>query len=274
MNLSRRRVLSAFGLSPLLGGCGSSLSGVSKEVTRPLAFGYYGSNLLQLEETRDHVSFHWVMGWGGFPEQVSLLTALSGSGKRIVLGCLDWYKDEAKTIETFQNLSAMGLLQNIWCLYPIDEPDVAGRSEEEVILKNTRLRAACQAFPELRSSKLGVFYGPNRNYPGLSSYDLVGFDHYGVDIFSGDEFTDFRARTGDSQKIWVIPGASDPWRDSGSSFVQASNLYPEIGAIVPFLWLDNADPANGIGLGIRSNGLASTYRALGTKLLASGEPSW
>lgn len=273
--MNRRLFLSGL-LGVFLPGCGSSSGPAENFPTlvpipgKKLLFGYYSCDDTQISETLDHTNLLWISGFGSsdpFTNVVNQLQQAKRVGvKRIVLSVEDIYKPGGETSVRLllSSLQNTGLLGNIYALYPFDEPDNHGKSAEEVIAKNTLVRQICQDYSELKECPLFGVYGGNRNYPGIESYDIVAFDDYdnrGA-IFNVDgEFAQFKAKTRPDQQIFIFPAGADDWKQDPAAFYKVALSDPQVAGIVAFLWI-NA----GAKLGIKNNGMAPTYRALGKQI--------
>lgn len=247
------------------GGGGSSQTGPiipAPPIRGDLLFGYYGS--CDPLENADHTNLCWEGGWRGINQTLANLKA--AQGKAIVLE-VPTYASEDDVRAYLMRIRDAGLLTNISALYPIDEPDVNGKSDAEVLVANAKLRLVMAEFPELKDTKLAVIYGNTGRFPGIASYDWVGRDQYGLGCHeaTGAGFREMKARLLPTQRLMLIPGGADPWRQDPACFEAAAHGDEQVVAIVPFIWPDF--PAVGVGAGIRSNGLRKLYCDAGRKIM-------
>jgi hypothetical protein len=149
-------------------------------------------------------------------------------------------------------LDAVGLADMVTALYPLDEPESHGLSDAQLVQVLQQMKATWPG------PKLAVFYSSNpHGYPGLSQYDLAGRDDYDAGPGALDNVPPVKG----AQKLLVIPGGADPWRANPQPFYDYAMAHPNVYAIVPFVWFDR-----GVDKGIRSNGTAAQYIALGCKV--------
>jgi hypothetical protein len=106
-------------------------------------------------------------------------------------------------------------------------------------------------------------YGVNGT-PGIGSFDWCGFDNYGTPIFTNGDYDRFVAKLTPNQRVTLVPGGADPWRDNPAPFNAKAQSDSRVVLILPFLWMDNPDPTN-----IEHNGMAPQYRAVGAPIKAA-----
>lgn len=239
-----------------------------------LYYGYYGAENNQISETLDHVNLLFEGGWDGFDASIdrmiksglpTIFTITScvytGQHHNVYLG-----KEIAQRNlrDLFDKLRQKGVLKNIVGLYPIDEPDLVNLSAEVVIQVNSDIREIIAEYNELKDCKLVVTYTGSELYPGIESYDIIGFDDYDMreKIFEeGNKYDRLRSKLREDQMLTLFPGGSDPWRTNPSAFYIKAQSDLKVWAIIPFIWFDNAGTST--NKGIRSNGVASWYSAYG-----------
>lgn len=270
-------------LLSLLCACGGGSSTPSAPLApgRPVLFGYYGAVNSTLPEVSGHATLAWVMGWNGTGSWLDNASAQLAQARQlgfrsIVLGLPQAYDANAPEAlrEALSVLSAQGLLDGITAVYPIDEPDLNGKSDAEVTRANAAVRAAMAEFPQLALTKIAVIYSAGGQRPGVASYDWIGFDDYdsGCAALSG-AYEDMKRRLRADQQILVVPGGADPWRQDPSCFVARAQQDPQVVAVVAFLWFDDSSDITRAGsgpAGIRSNGMAQAYLEAGR--IARGAP--
>ena len=278
----------------LITACGGSgavsdpgLSAVAPSTTayrKDLKYGYYGSNDAQLSETVDHINIFMAANWGGqIPEsQLSQMIAAKNAGIPIIMDLpeawqpikgvfsYDPARAQLRVTDRFAELERAGVLHSIVAFYPRDEPDLPGSSvpAEQVIATNTMIRKVMADFKV--TAKLAVIYAPTWTWPGIESYDWVGFDQYGVNIFTNGSFNKLKSVINKNgrvdQKIILVPGGADKWAEDPIPFFNQATLDPDVIMIMAFIWLDNADPTNGAFAGIRSNKMNAAYKSVGMKI--------
>lgn len=252
----------------LLSGCGGTATPAPNG--RAFLFGYYGGVNTTLPEVAGHASLAWVMGWNpsGSWEQntaTQLAQARQAGFQAIVLGLPQAYAPDAEAAlaAALGGLHVQGLLENITAVYPIDEPDVNGKSEAQVVAANAAVRRAMAQYPQMRDTKLAVIYGVGSNRPGISTYDWIGFDDYGQGCDAlDDDYKALKALLRVDQRLMVVPGGAAPWNQSPGCFLAKAQQDAQVVAVVAFLWIDawNDITRPGVGSkGIRSNGMAGEY---------------
>lgn len=244
--------------------------------SRPgLYFGYFGSDDTQPSETRDHTNIFFEMAWGGITDRViariadaAIPTVLAVDAEmftndtpRVYLG-----KNlaQANLREKFNMMKMSGVLQYVAALYPLDEPDLQNYGEDIIKQYTADLREVMAEYPELVGKPLAVFYADHQNYPGIRYFDWVGFDDYGhrEKIFTDGKYSQFRSLVQGNQRIMLIPGGADPWKQDPTKFYEKAQSDSAVIAIIAFIYLDNAGGST--NLGIRSNGtLPVWYRPMG-----------
>jgi hypothetical protein len=152
----------------------------------------------------------------------------------------------------FAQLRQLDLLRTLIAIYPLDEPDLNLDAPSTVVGVNNDLRAVMAQY-ELGRLKVAVIYG-NQGTPGIESFDWVGRDWYRHGPQSLPAMLP-------GQKLIVVAGGADPFRESPSAYEDFAASNPDVVAVVAFVWFDYE-----LGLGIGHNGLAPDYRAAGCRL--------
>jgi hypothetical protein len=230
-------------------------------------FGYFGSQGTQFEETKDHVNLHFAPGWGEedlFGQQVA---ACKAAGISVMLFAYTTFDGSHWSLSQMTRLleaaKAANALDAIVAVYPVDEPDFAGISDQVMTDCCAAIRALLRGYyPDPASApKIACFYGTTGNVPGLPSVDWVGRDWYGhgpQDLGSA------------SQRLMLISGGADGVdRDAIPPFVDRFNTDPRVVAFMSFIWIDNWGFTG--NRGIRSNGMAAQYRATGHALTGKAQ---
>lgn len=237
-------------------------------------FAYYGDEDGQLEATRGHASMVWTSGWldpQGRAQDVVMLeraAAACAAGKRVML----MMPADSVYIGGRYNPAAGPILRGILAglgptgracvagVFPVDEPDAQGISHTELLRGNQELRLVLWEFPETIRAKLAVIYAGANDFPGLPSYDWVGFDdYYAGDNVLGGPLAGLLDVLRPDQRAFLVPGGADPWRQDPAPFVAKLLEDPRIIGMVVFIRINN--PARGVGLGTKSNGMGPAYCA-------------
>lgn len=246
--------------------------------TEPLHYGYFGIDGEQITETAEHVTFVMAPDWGDWNipnydefrktqiiTQLQQAKALGVKDAWIMVGflvltqrpgctemCVTPRPDGMARLQAFKvQLDALGLLEMVKVLYPIDEPESHGLSDAQLV----------QLLKEMKTVwpvKMAVFYSSNpHDYPGLSEYDLAGRDDYDAGVSALDNVPPIKG----NQQLLIIPGGADPWHADPQPFYDYALAHGNVYAIVPFVWFDRGNDK-----GIRSNGLAAQYANIGVKI--------
>ena len=262
-----------FACLPDCGGGGGSQPAIgaitpAAPVRTDLLFGYYADCPTCAMETRDHTNLYWASNFNGLPGTMeSLFNARAAGFTNVVLAVPAYTANPEADVRFYlDSLRDGGFLVNVKALYPLDEPDVAGKSAAEVAATNAMLRRVMAGYPELAATALAVIYGAGRTWPGIESYDWVGFDDYTHGCAIQDTYADLKNHLTAAQRILLVPGGADPWRQDPACFMNKANADAQVVAVVPFLWIDTGGNA-----GIRSNPTRRLYCEAGR--LAIGNPA-
>lgn len=243
-----------------------------------LIFGYYFGCADDILEQADHVNLYWSTGTCGgsgtwFLDMArELQTAKSAGIRNIVLmpypNMVRGPNSAAEAAFQFQRLGATGALAD-WdtiMVYPIDEPDVNGWTDDQVTAAVKALRAAMAPIPELANAKLGVIYNCSSGaQPGIKSFDWIGCDNYDAGCKALQQLSSFPLTEG--QRLMVVPGGADPWRQDPTCFLSYAEGNPKVVAIVPFIWQTAAGHN-----GIRVNPTRPLYCRTGRTVVGNAHP--
>lgn len=277
-----------------LAGCGGSSQGSTPPAPPPipapteppaflpsrrgLLFAYFGA---MQDETLGFVNATFAGHWGDTDLSVIAGNIMAAQARGASAAILDLgnacyspgaprrYLGSAATANVraiFSALQQAGALAFVRILYPIDEPERDSNIPEvDIIACNADLRAVAVEFPELAGVRLACIYGDGEDYRGLVSYDLVGFDAYGMGTDAmGAQYDRLATRLLPGQQTILVPGCCDPWRAAIGPWYDKAQQSPEVGLVMPFLYDDTA--AN---LGIRSNGRAPECNAAAAAIRAA-----
>lgn len=267
----------------LVAGCGGGVD-PNAPVERPkilrtdLQFGYYASTGNQPQETKGHVNFYHDMQFEGEQHTIDSIRFMQ---MPVMLGVQYWMYDEknnpkadgeSQLLGYLHRLNDAGVLRFVTDVYPLDEPDLLGTKAGDVVATNAAVRRSFAVF-NMRP-RLSVIYGAGFTWPGVASYDDVGFDNYsaGSGIFYNGDFARLKAVLRPDQKIWLVPGGADPWRADPTPFVNYAHSDPQVRGLINFIWPDSTDPRQGYEKGIRSNGLAQKYCRVGREVIGTSGP--
>ena len=243
-----------------------------------LYYGYYGDQALQYNEVKDHVNLVWIAAWDRHPQtwvdcQFDRITQAAQDNKRVVIMMTNHAYLNAKINQPaldeldqlMDRLNQADLIKHVVAIYPVDEPEPQGITTEEIMQCNSLIRSMLKKYPGTRDIALAVFYTGSEDYVGIEHYDWIGFDEYHVGTRAlAAKYGRMVERLRNDQRTMIIPGGCDKWRQDPKPFVDFALKNPRVIALVPFIWIDNADPGNtDLGQGIRSNGMAELYRAAG-----------
>lgn len=239
-----------------------------------LLYGYFGSTPTQLGETVDHVNIYFAAVWDGPAAQLQQMIDAKNAGVPVIVDFggqeirapFSVAESEPRVRARLAIFRDAGVLQSIYAIYPHDEPELHGMTHDDVLAMTSMVRRVAAEFGI--NPKLATFYTPSWKWPGVGSFDLVGFDNYdaGAKIFTNGDYDKLKAALRPDQQIMLIPGGADKWRADPDQFFNMAQQDPQVKILMPFLWRDLADPANGAMAGIRSNGLADKYRSVGMQI--------
>lgn len=240
-----------------------------------LFFGYYLTFGNQVQETKDHVNLIHESGWFGADQTIASMrshgkaTMLSLSSECYASPTQPQPNVEERVTGTLLRLQQAGVLSQVVALYPIDEPDLHGLNDAQVTEVNAAVRKAAAKFPELANVKLAVIYTNKNLLPGFASYDWIGMDAYemGADVLVSAQWKATLARLQPEQRLILVPGGGDPWRQNPEAFRRYAHRTPQVVLLMPFMWATRHDDPNVPDMpGIGTNGMAPTYRAVGLEI--------
>lgn len=240
---------------------------------------FYGDPLYLIEQ--DHVNTWWARDDAAPAWHLAMaaqLQAARGAGIRNIVLTLN-------TTDPIELRFQLGRLSegnyfNGWdsiVLYPLDEPEKFGMSDEEVKAKVTAIRQVMFDTPGLLPAKLGVFYGcETGKRPGIKAYDLVGCFRYessGCTKLEGD-YQGLRSQLSTGSRLWLIPGGATIDGKNGKQdpacWASYAHRNSDVWGVIGFMWQSGADPHISI-IGIRENGLRKLYCEMGRAILKPTE---
>lgn len=238
-----------------------------------LHFGHYLTGPGQIEETRGSVNLIWVGGpWGDEAAIANMQAAqlptvfdVSDHVYLPVAGTFVAHPDRAARLRgLLKRLDSLDLLQYLAGIVPIDEPNLKGVDENDVLAVHATARQVMAEFPALSKTALVTIYAHSGWYPGLSTVDWAGFDHYSLksSIFTNGDYDEFEARLLPHQSTIIIPGGyqgQDP-----QPFIRFAHAHCRVKVVLNFLHADTTDFP-----GIRSiPNMERAYRLAGKQILA------
>jgi hypothetical protein len=252
------------------GGGGSQGPAPGDAPYRPgIHYGYYGTLDNQVAETNDHVSLYLESCWDG---EAAAFARIKQHGKPTLLevGRFLYFHEQARRrpdAETelrvfLDRVKAAGVIGQVIGIYPQDEPDGWGISAQDVLATNAMVRRVAAEYIE--KPILAVFYSTKGTWPGVESFDWVGFDDYGqgANIFTNGQYASLKGVLRPDQRIMLIPGGAFGQRPE--PFINTAFQDPQVILVMPFIWIDGWEgkPQN---KGIRSV-MPEAYRQAGLKI--------
>lgn len=252
-----------------------------------LLFGYFGVQDGQIADTADHVDLVHIGSWGDWttPEgRESMMVEMCrwghealAAGVHRLMFTLDWclftqtnprkLLPEATAVQRlttfFNRLASEGLDANAFAWYLIDEPTIPevnlSAAQLQTAIAEVKATANSQAFAQLSNLPIvAIAGGAGSAQDVVQLFDWVGFDNYGSPIFTNGEYDAFVAKLIPGQKIILVPGGDDPWREDPMPFYDQAQADPRVILIMPFKWFGTE--------GIGANGMAPAYRAVGQRI--------
>lgn len=172
-------------------------------------------------------------------------------------------------------LRAEGLIDKVIGWYPMDEPNIpeVGLSAADCAWACARCRdVTCHytvgggGHAENAKPMITTYAQRNGHYDGIESFDWVGIDNYGNQIFENGMYAGLVAQLNSKQKTTVVPGGSNPWREDPMYYYAHVVTDPKCAMIMPFAWFPSDGPNQGIGF----NGMQPQYDDVGD--LVKGPP--
>ena len=264
----------------MLAGCGGGVD-TNAPVDRPavlradIKYGYFASTPGQAEETRDHIN---IFMDGGFTTAELSATAILTADKPTLLSVQQHLfatvghasvprPDARERLRGYlSTLRSLGALKNVIGLYPHDEPELYGLTEQSFSDAVKLCREVGREYGI--EAVIATIYTSAGPWVGIGSVDWAGFDDYGSgsSIFLNGEYARFKAALRPTQRIILVPGMADPWRADVSVFVNMAHSDQQVVWVMPFVWFDGAENT---GKGIRSNGLAMASCQAGKSLIGA-----
>lgn len=238
--------------------CGGGSSGDVPLPVSPrydtLGFGYYNANG-DAQLVADHATIWMESGWtgapgnpgGGVPAIVAHLALAKALGINRAILAVNF--DPAQLAYTFDQLQSASLLDMVVALYIGDELDLTPFTDAQIVAGCAIVRQVASRFPELANVALASIWSASGRRPGQSALNWVGVDKYG----SGPQMVPLLP----GQRLLIVAGGSDPWRESAQVYVDFGLAHSEVIAVIAFLceW-PQGEPG-----GICNNGMLPSYRA-------------
>lgn len=211
----------------------------------------------------DHVNRFMEAFWGSDEDGVA---RIKDAGLRTSIAVGDFvfvkgaYVGTERLLALVEKLKAAEVMGLIDVVFLVDEPELAGISEEEIFKAIDGVKAVF----ELRALPIHINWGGTETYPGLSRVDIGSFDAYGVDIFSSGLLARFISKLAPWQKYALVAGSADPWRNDLAPFYAMANNDEKCFGIMVFVYFDFEfeGPQKGVG----TNGLLPMVAGYGTAI--------
>lgn len=259
-----------------------------------LLFGYYGVFGEQVAETKGHVNLLWSIQFEGVDKLIqnmrdammpTIICVAHQLTERNSRGLCVVRKDgEGRLREFLTRLELEGVLYHVIGLTPGDEPNSQFDSLDEWITARAVMLSVASEFRQLGNLKtVMLLNGAAPMDEWVPHADIVGFDVYNrkSSIFQkaswfppkkDGEYTRLRKMLRPGQRTFLVPGgatARDVYEQDPTPFINAAHTYPEVMAVVPFLWGSANDKGNVI-TGIRDNRMREEYVAAGISIVERG----
>lgn len=245
-----------------------------------LYFGFYGSGLGQIAETRGSVNLYMESQWHGLEVAVENIRS-AGVAVMLDVSQQVFYREQANNkfrvrtdateqlSKLFDRLRDEGLLHTIKVVYPVDEPNNTVGDEAELRAAVRIIRLVCDQYAELRGYKLATTYAADKKFIAMELFDWVGFDDYDMksSVLTCKQYKDLVADLMPDQRTMLIPGAA--YGQDPTPFVNYAQTNAEVAAVLSFLWCDERQFDVGAP-GARSNGLAQAYLSAGKSVVEGG----
>lgn len=271
--------VAAVALAALLvacGGGGSSPTASGTIVPAPalrtdLLFGYYGGVSANVLEVAPHANIYFASLFEGPLGQMAALTHAKGAGLKAIVQLPAWTPagptPEPELRFWLQRLKDAGLLDHVVAVYPIDEPDTPRQgnlSDDQVTTQLAVVRRAMAAV-ELTAKVAIVYACDSGRTPGFAAADWIGCDKYPDGCAVLARYVEpLRSRLTPSQRLIVLPGGADPWRQDPACFESYAHGHSEVALVMPFIWQTVQDGETFVG--IRENPTRPLYEAAGRKI--------
>jgi hypothetical protein len=222
-----------------------------------LIYCYYGSVPSQLEETKDHVTHHFVTNWHGSISYGEQILAAVYAGKKVILGA--WAISQEEFTSLILNLKHYGRYNALDIIYPWDEPNLDG---VDLVELKARIRWMRQLCPD---KKFACIYADNGRYPLIEQFDYVGVDNYDKKerILTDSTYTCLPIT--EQQKLILVPGGWEYSNQDPDKFDLYAQWVAKVGIVMPFVWFDCAGQTT--YLGIRSLPFKNCYVKMGKRIL-------
>ena len=249
-----------------------------------LKFAYYGSYPgidgapSQLDETRENVNLFMASRWWGPDSQLAQGMDAARAGLLLLWdlpealqpgygandpASYDLAAAEVRVRARLQQLLLAGILRQVTAFFIVDEPELAGWTSQQ--LRDTAAMVRRAQADVLSAAPLAVVYSTIADWPAIEEFELVGINRYDESVFNSGDFTRLKAALRPDQKIMLYPGGAANWKQDPAPFFNVAQTDPQVWGIVAFVWRDDYS-ITGWGQGIRSNGMAPAYNAIGQKI--------
>lgn len=242
-----------------------------------LLYGYYGTMHAQASETKNHVNVLWEAKFQGLEKaadnmtEAAMPTILDVANEVMVkfqpAGRNYRYNPQAEQNLTvlFDYFRQRDVLKYVYALVPIDEPNTNAENAAELQKALDMMHTVAARYPELIAVKYATIYAAKpQPYELKEQFDLIGVDDYEVksEIFANGTYAELIRDILPHQKTMLLPGGA--FGQDPTPFLNFANGNPEVGALIPFTWLDPMQAADQwVGIGNDNNPLKARYVEIG-----------
>lgn len=246
-----------------------------------LLYGYYGCEINQVKEVKDHVNLHWESQFNGAErasediKEMATFTFLdvmhqlfykfTDKGRNYRL-----YDDAEQKLVSFLNyLQSSGALQHIKALVPIDEPNINCITDEELDKACDIIQKVAAGYPELSGVKLACIYAPKPTPFGcIKRFDIVGVDDYELKsrVLQGIYQQLLKEKRPDAKTI-LLPGGG--FGQNPTPFINWAHNDHHVAVVLPFVWFGPRELRD-TWVGIGSGELKEQYINTGKSLVQKG----
>lgn len=263
-------------LAACAGGGGSSVpTTLPAQLRHDAVFCYWAMDQGAALETVAHTNC--MMANASYGAPLPQLAALSqAAGRKLILavpGCEPPVAQVESEVRLWlQRIATAGYLHNVAAIYPCDEPDDKGLSDDEMKARITAVHAAMATFDETRGKPIAMFWtcGSGKR-PGIDFVDWPGCDRYdhGCAVFA-EAYTEFEGRAAKDPDIHplAIAGGSEPWRELPPCWEAKVQGDPRYAGLLVFIFQTITD--RGVTYtGVRDNGLLPAWCDAGMRFVTA-----
>lgn len=229
-----------------------------------LLYGYYGCELNQVKQVKDHVNLHWESQFNGATRASDDINEMQRFTILDVMHQLFYkFTDKGRNYRLYDNaesklilflnyLQETGALKYVKALVPIDEPNINCINDEELSRACDIIQRVAAGYPELNGVKLACIYAPKPTPFGcIERFDLVGVDDYELKsrVLQGIYQQLLKEKRPDAKTI-LLPGGG--FGQNPTPFINWAHNDHQVAIVLPFVWFGPREPRDtwiGIGVG-------------------------